>query len=564
MDLSTGRLVEEGLAVGIIAAQSIGEPGTQLTMRTFHTGGVATRRPDRDQHQGHARRHRRTTRLQRGARQGRGRQRRAHRAQAQRRDRVLDDKGRELEKYKVPYGAFILSSPAEGEARRTARPVGPAPYAHPRREGRHRALRGHHRRRDRPRGRRRQEGKPAARRHRAQGRKHPQIIIEDGRQDPRLPLPARQGAHRGDRRARRSTAGHMLARQPRGVSGSADIVGGLPRVTEIFEARKPKEPAVMAEISGRSNCFRQAQGQDDHPRRSPRRASRRTTTSRRTSSCSCTRATTSRRATPDRRPADPARHPAHQGRGGPVLHARRGAERLPRPGRGHRRQAHRDHPQPDAPQGACREAPGDTDLLPNEVVDKFVFRERNNAVGSPNASHRQDPGDTDAPRGRPGQQGRSSRKPTPGRSRRQAARQGQATRPATAGRCCWASPRRRCRASRSSPAPPSRKPPRCSPRPPWPRRRSTRSSGSRRTSCSATSSPPAPASAPTRTSSTSASSDLDHVELDEAAMVAGADDEDRMIEVPSSRDGGRGPRRRPFLIPFHDLDRGITDDAQIR
>ena len=42
-DLSTGKLVEEGLAVGIIAAQSIGEPGTQLTMRTFHTGGVASR-----------------------------------------------------------------------------------------------------------------------------------------------------------------------------------------------------------------------------------------------------------------------------------------------------------------------------------------------------------------------------------------------------------------------------------------------------------------------------------------------------------------------------------------
>ncbi|MEX0741714.1 MAG: DNA-directed RNA polymerase subunit beta', partial [Phycisphaeraceae bacterium] len=46
------------------------------------------------------------------------------------------------------------------------------------------------------------------------------------------------------------TAGHMLARQPREVAGSADIVGGLPRVTELFEARKPKDPAVMAEISG--------------------------------------------------------------------------------------------------------------------------------------------------------------------------------------------------------------------------------------------------------------------------------------------------------------------------
>jgi DNA-directed RNA polymerase subunit beta' len=47
MDLSTGSLVEEGMAVGIIAAQSIGEPGTQLTMRTFHIGGTATRRSRR-------------------------------------------------------------------------------------------------------------------------------------------------------------------------------------------------------------------------------------------------------------------------------------------------------------------------------------------------------------------------------------------------------------------------------------------------------------------------------------------------------------------------------------
>jgi DNA-directed RNA polymerase subunit beta' len=43
MDMSTGKLVEPGLAVGIIAAQSIGEPGTQLTMRTFHTGGIGQR-----------------------------------------------------------------------------------------------------------------------------------------------------------------------------------------------------------------------------------------------------------------------------------------------------------------------------------------------------------------------------------------------------------------------------------------------------------------------------------------------------------------------------------------
>ena len=58
MDLSTGSMVEEGMAVGIIAAQSIGEPGTQLTMRTFHIGGVGQPRRRRERHQGQAGRHR--------------------------------------------------------------------------------------------------------------------------------------------------------------------------------------------------------------------------------------------------------------------------------------------------------------------------------------------------------------------------------------------------------------------------------------------------------------------------------------------------------------------------
>ena len=58
MDLSTGALVEEGMAVGIIAAQSIGEPGTQLTMRTFHIGGIGQHERRRKRDQGQEGRHR--------------------------------------------------------------------------------------------------------------------------------------------------------------------------------------------------------------------------------------------------------------------------------------------------------------------------------------------------------------------------------------------------------------------------------------------------------------------------------------------------------------------------
>ena len=65
VDMSTNQLVEEGLAVGIIAAQSIGEPGTQLTMRTFHTGGVATGSLIENDIKSHRRRHGRASRHQR-------------------------------------------------------------------------------------------------------------------------------------------------------------------------------------------------------------------------------------------------------------------------------------------------------------------------------------------------------------------------------------------------------------------------------------------------------------------------------------------------------------------
>jgi DNA-directed RNA polymerase subunit beta' len=82
------------------------------------------------------------------------------------------------------------------------------------------------------------------------GEMHPRIVIEDDEGKildfHYLPAKARIEVTEGQK----IEAGHMLARQPREVSGSSDIVGGLPRVTEIFEARKPKEAAVMAEITG--------------------------------------------------------------------------------------------------------------------------------------------------------------------------------------------------------------------------------------------------------------------------------------------------------------------------
>ena len=250
MDMSTSQLVEEGMAVGVIAAQSIGEPGTQLTMRTFHTGGVAT-----------------TSIAESDIRS-------AHTGTIEIRDCdevefvdengnkslialkrngevvINDEKGRELEKYKVPYGASLLVRPGakvkQGEqlldwdphrtpilAEKSGKvsfvdiEIGETVRIEDSGSG---------------------ESSLAVIEHK--GEKHPQIVIEDKEGKILdfhfLPAKARIEVKEGQD----IKAGHMLARQPRQGSGTLDIVGGLPRVTEIFEARKPKDPAVMAEISG--------------------------------------------------------------------------------------------------------------------------------------------------------------------------------------------------------------------------------------------------------------------------------------------------------------------------
>src|SRR5437588_1930720 len=82
------------------------------------------------------------------------------------------------------------------------------------------------------------------------GERHPRITIEgnDGKILDFHYLPAKARIEVND--GQKIEAGHMIARQPRESAGTQDITGGLPRVTEIFEARKPKDPAVLAEISG--------------------------------------------------------------------------------------------------------------------------------------------------------------------------------------------------------------------------------------------------------------------------------------------------------------------------
>ena len=251
-DMSTGQLVEEGAAVGIVAAQSIGEPGTQLTLRTFHTGGVAERaileREQRATHSGIVQ-YRDINAVEVKQKDGT-----SMTIALKRNGEILlvDQKERELDRFKVPYGAVVLAE--DGQKIKAGTPLfGWDPHRTPilaevpglirfvdiivgetigieeERKG--------------------QTGKPIVIEHK--GDKHPQIIIED--KDGKILdvhyLPA--GARIEVVEGQEVQAGQLLAHQPRATGGTQDITGGLPRVTEVFEARKPKDPAAMAEISGR-------------------------------------------------------------------------------------------------------------------------------------------------------------------------------------------------------------------------------------------------------------------------------------------------------------------------
>jgi DNA-directed RNA polymerase subunit beta' len=246
MDLSTGSMVEEGMAVGIIAAQSIGEPGTQLTMRTFHIGGTAARAVEdkdiRAKKQGVVK----FTRLK-VVRNDAGQQVVLTRNGE---IMVLDPKGRELEKYEVPAGSNLLV-----EENQEVKPGSILCEWDPHSIPILAEVGGKVRYEDVIQGETmRLEKDPSGHLRRMimehKGDLHPQVVLEDasGKILDFYYLPEK--AHIEVTEGMQISAGTLLAKTPREVSGTQDITGGLPRVTEIFEARKPKEPAVIAEIDG--------------------------------------------------------------------------------------------------------------------------------------------------------------------------------------------------------------------------------------------------------------------------------------------------------------------------
>ena len=246
MDLSTGTKVEEGMAVGIIAAQSIGEPGTQLTMRTFHIGGTVNTSVEENETRSKQAGVVRFTRM-RVVKTEEGKDlvltRNGEIA-------ILDPKGREIEKCDVPTGATLLVQ--ENQEVKAGTPLCQwNPHSIPILAEVH----GKVRYEDVVEGETmRKEKDPSGHVRRLiidhKGELHPQIVLEDTDGKPLdvyyLPERAQIVVDEGDTVA----AGIVIAETPREASGITDITGGLPRVTEIFEARKPKDPAVIAEVDG--------------------------------------------------------------------------------------------------------------------------------------------------------------------------------------------------------------------------------------------------------------------------------------------------------------------------
>ena len=260
-DLARGDLVNIGEAVGVIAAQSIGEPGTQLTMRTFHIGGAASRAAAVDHIQvkknGTIRLHNIKTvenandKLVAVSRSGE--------------ISVIDEHGRERERYKVPYGALISKRDKDSVA------VGDVvanwdPHTHPivtEVAGRvkfHDFTEGVtvNEQVDDITGLTSLVVSDPKQRGSAGKDLRPMISLVDKRGRELClagtEIPAHYFLQAGSivqmQDGQDVKVGDVVARIPQESSKVRDITGGLPRVADLFEARKPKEPAVLAEVSG--------------------------------------------------------------------------------------------------------------------------------------------------------------------------------------------------------------------------------------------------------------------------------------------------------------------------
>ena len=256
-DLARGHMVGKGESVGVIAAQSIGEPGTQLTMRTFHIGGAASRASAENSVQvktaGNLKLH--------NAKYVRNTDGKLVIVSRSTELTMTDEQGREKERYKVPYGATLTVD--DGAAVQAGDVVANwDPHSHPIIVERASKISfadiddsNTEMQQDELTGLTRVVVKDLSK----VNAKEPKLILESdefGLQEIRLPSFTTIEAADG----KMANEGDVLARIPQESSKTRDITGGLPRVADLFEARKPKEPAILAEVSGSIGFGKETKG----------------------------------------------------------------------------------------------------------------------------------------------------------------------------------------------------------------------------------------------------------------------------------------------------------------
>ena len=270
-DLARGHRVNQGEAVGVIAAQSIGEPGTQLTMRTFHIGGAASRASAVD-----------SVKVKQD-----GVIRLINLKTVQNKDKhlvavsrsgelaIADENGRERERYKLPYGALIRV--ADGAAVSAGDVIANwDPHTHPivtevagkvAFSGMEEGLSVRQQTDDmtgltsisvidpNDRNAAGKELKPMIS---LTDKKGKELIFPNSTVPAHYPLPANASINVID--GDTIDIGQIIARIPQEAGGTKDITGGLPRVADLFEARKPKDPAILAEITGTVTLGKETKG----------------------------------------------------------------------------------------------------------------------------------------------------------------------------------------------------------------------------------------------------------------------------------------------------------------
>ena len=270
-DLARGHIINHGEAIGVVAAQSIGEPGTQLTMRTFHIGGAASRASAENNVQvknaGILKLH--------NAKYVTNHDGKLVIVSRSSELAIIDDLGREKERYRVPYGTVLEShDDANVEAGQVI--ANWDPHTHPIIT----EVAGFVKFQDMidgvtmttqtdeltglssivvlDVGQRSSAGKEM----------RPMIrLVDENGNDLKIPgtevpaqyfLPGHAIVNLQDNAQIR--VGDALARIPQESSKTRDITGGLPRVADLFEARKPKEPAILAEVSGTISFGKETKG----------------------------------------------------------------------------------------------------------------------------------------------------------------------------------------------------------------------------------------------------------------------------------------------------------------